>query len=216
MANSVPGDWRDKQGDRWRVSMAYAPIAHGPLHGLDYHAARPFMSWQRPHLLVGIEEWLSLDPPRLELATLAMDELTARGISKAIRAHRLFQQAGIEPIPWLAKARAKVLCDLPVSTTPRGKGRIYVMLRGGYTAQSDHYGAYVGVTSKRVEDRLIEHRTGIRSGSGLKEHGIELLYSLFDWANPIPGGNIIRREHETRLHKILAEIVPRVSGDIIR
>ena len=89
-----------------------------------------------------------------------------------------------------------------------------MILRSGYTEMNGFYGAYVGVTSHRVEERFRQHLTGIRAASGLQNHGIELLYSLFSWANPVPGGKDIRRIHETNLHDLLERrSVPRVTGD---
>ena len=197
------------------VRMSYIALAHGPLKGLDYRANRPFKDWRRPEMLERIEEWLGLDPPRLELATLALDELNIRGLNRAHAALPLFVEAGIPPIGWLPAARRNVLEQLRPPATRRGRGRLYVILRDGYTESNGHYGAYVGVTGKRVEDRFVEHRRGIRAGRGLKHHGIELLYSLFAWANPIPGGSLVRREYETRLHRLLEAAIPNVSGDVI-
>jgi len=193
--------------------MRYEPVAHGRLDGLDYKAQRPFLHWQRPDLLEKIEEWVALNPPRLELATLALNELKNRSENSAAVALRLFPEH-LPPIPWLAAAREGVLAELGPSTTPRAKGRCYVILRSGYSEKNGLYGAYVGVTRHRVEDRFRQHRTGIRAARGLQEHGIELLYSLFSWANPVPGGSEIRRIHETKLHNLLAKReVFKVSGD---
>ena len=165
--------------------MPYEPVAHGKLEGLDYQATRPFFNWRRPDLLEKIQEWVALNPPRLELATLAYEEVKNRGENRAKPALRLFPKH-LPPIPWLAAARQDVLAELEPSTTPRANGRLYVILRSGYTEMNGFYGAYVGVTSHRVEERFRQHLTGIRAASGLQNHGIELLYSLFSWANPVP------------------------------
>ncbi len=195
--------------------MSYAPIAYPPEPGIDYRARRPFINWQRPRLLANIEDWLSLDPPKLELATLALEELKTRGLTRAMPALTLFAKAGLQPIPWLATARDIALKELPISTTPRGNGRLYVILRDGYSERSGTYGAYVGVTCRSPVQRYVAHRTGQRSARGLPEHGIELLHSLFCWANPIPGDNVTRRKHETQLHMLLKKAIPRVSGDVL-
>jgi len=193
--------------------MSYMPEAHGMLDGLDYQAPRPFRAWKKPDMLEHIEAWLHLNPPRLELATLALEELKIR--RKSGRAFKLFENAGIRPIPWLASARELVVSELPASTDRRRRGRLYVILRDGYTSANGHYGAYVGVTRLPVEERFMQHRLGIRAAHGLQDHGVELLYSLFAWANPIPGGNDVRTEYETRLHRILERAVPRVTGDVL-
>ena len=196
--------------------MPYQPFAHGKLSGLNYRDERPFISWHRPKLLAGIDEWLQLDPPRLELATLALAELRWRGAKRARRAEALFEEKNIEPVEWLAEAHRLAVQELERSITPRGRGRLYVILRAGYTAKNCTYGAYVGVTAKSVEERFREHRAGIHAARGLKQHGIELLYSLFDWANPIPGTKEARLQRETELHKLLEQIIPKVSGDVVR
>jgi hypothetical protein len=193
--------------------MPYDAVAHGRFDVIDYRAAFPFISWRRPDLLEKLTEWLSMNPPRLELATLAYDELLRRGENRARAARRLFPDH-LPPIPWLTAAREEVVTNLSTSSTPRGRGRVYVILRSGYSARSGCYGAYVGVTCRSVECRFIQHRTGIRSARGLGEHGIELLYSLFPGINPIPGGAFERRIAETRLHRLLATKIPKVTGDI--
>lgn len=193
--------------------MPYDAVAHGRFDEIDYRAAFPFISWRRSDLLEKLTKWLSMNPPRLELATLAYDELLRRGENRARAARRLFPDY-LPPIPWLGAAREQVVANFCTSNTPRGRGRVYVILRGGYSARSGCYGAYVGVTCRSVERRLIQHRTGIRSARGLEEHGIELLYSLFPGINPIPGGASERRIAETCLHRLLATKIPKVTGDI--
>ena len=137
--------------------MSYEPVVHGRLDGLDYQAQRPFMHWQRPELLEKIQEWVALNPPRLELATLAYDELKNRGANQARGALRLFPNH-LPPIPWLTAVRQEVLAALNPSTTPRANGRLYVILRSGYSETNGFYGAYVGVTKHQVEDRFRQHR----------------------------------------------------------
>ena len=193
----------------YALHRRYSPIGHGRVEGIDYRTDRPFKSWHRPRLETSLEEWIGLDPPRLELATLAYDELKLRGGDRSSRA--LFDGAEVVPIPWLAKARKRVLRELPPSTNDRLRARVYVVLRGGYTEGNGWYGAYVGQTSKSVEARLLEHRTGVRACRGLEQHGIELLYSLFDWVNPVRASD--RFAWETRLHSLLVHEVPKVSGD---
>ncbi len=70
--------------------MPYEPVAHGMLDGMDYRSKRPFIIWHRPQLIEKIEEWLGLNPPRLELATLAYEDLRHRGDSRGQEARRLF------------------------------------------------------------------------------------------------------------------------------
>lgn len=199
---------------KWGSLLSFEAISHGRLEGLDYRSVRPFSNWQRPLLMVSIRYWISLNPPRLELATMAYEELKYRSAAKGHSALRLFP-SDLPPIPWLNATRKRVLSELKPSSTPRGRGNLYVVLRSGYTEMNGFYGAYVGVTSHPVEQRFLQHRTGEKSARGLPVHGIELLYSLFSWANPIPGANEVRRAHETALHNLLKRSIPQVSGDTV-
>lgn len=195
------------------MTRRFAAVAHGPLKGLDYGQERPFRNWKSLHLTAAIGGWLQQNPPHLELATLALTELTDR--RDDLKARLKFASANLEPIDWLEAARAIVretFAGEPAST--RGRGRVYVILRHGYTEQNGTYGAYVGSTVKAVEKRYMEHRTGLRAARGLERYGIELLYSLFRPLNPVAGGKTALREMETRLHEALAPVVPKVTGDV--
>ncbi|MBL4784222.1 MAG: hypothetical protein JKY49_02215 [Cohaesibacteraceae bacterium] len=191
----------------------YDSQIYGPLKGLDYTSKFPFSGWQDNHLRISIGGWLSHNPPALELATLALEELTRR--RSELEAEMKFADYGLQPIGWLAKARKAVrdLADrMPAST--KGRGRIYVVLRDGYTSQNEVYGAYVGSTVKPIEKRYLEHRKGPRGARGLKTHGIEILYSLNAGLNPVAGNKTELRTRETRLHEALAPVIPRVTGDV--
>ena len=86
--------------------MPYEPVAHGKLHGLDYRAPRPFMDWRRPDLLEKIQEWVALNPPRLELATLAYDELKNRGENQARLLYGSFRSTCRHPLVDRSAARS--------------------------------------------------------------------------------------------------------------
>ena len=193
-------------------------FSNPPLDGLDYAAEKPFAAWQSKHLETLISGWLQLDPPCLELATLALAELTARRDDLAARMK--FANAELEPIPWLADARQAVRQTFKENfeqeqPVRKGRGRVYVVLRGGYTEANGWYGAYVGSTTKSVGARFKEHRSGgPRSARGLPTHGIEPLYSLFAPLNPVASSRNLLREWETRLHECLAPVVPKVTGDV--
>ena len=188
----------------------YLPVLHGPLEGLDYGAERPFITWHKKNLNGAIEEWLALDPPRLELATLAFVELEHRG--KPGKARASFKRAGLIPISWLAEARRACKGALPVPEGGRLKGKVYVVLRWGYVPENGTYGAYVGSTRKTIAKRFEEHRTAETGARGLKKYGIEPLYSLFHGCNPFAGKVCLTRE--TLLHKALETVVPKVSGEV--
>jgi len=190
----------------------YLPILHGPLEGLDYGVERPFITWQKKDLNAAIEAWLALDPPRLELATLAFDELNHR--EKSGKARASFGRAGLLPIGWLADARRACKGVLPAPDGGSLKGKVYVVLRWGYVPENGTYGAYVGSTKKTIAKRFEEHRTSETGAKGLKKYGIEPLYSLFDGCNPFAGKVCLTRE--TALHKALETVVPKVSGDVLK
>ncbi|WP_417671610.1 hypothetical protein [Roseibium sp.] len=189
-----------------------------PLDGLDYGAGYPFANWKTSHLDTLIGGWVQLDPPCLELATLALEELTRR--REDLAARMKFAKAELEPIPWLAAARAAVRQTFIDGTTEPGtqssaRGKVYVILRGGYTSSNGWYGAYVGSTTRPLAKRFAEHRAGgSRSARGMQKHGIELLYSLFIPLNPVAHSRSKLREWETRLHECLAPVVPKVTGDV--
>ena len=197
----------------------YAAEPFGRLAGLDYGAARPFSKWRQSHLETSIRGWLAFDPPGLELATMAYDELFLR--RQELNSGLAFAGADLVPVPWLAEARAAVRAlaetkrkEEAGEKAGRGKGNVYAILRGGYSADNQWYGVYVGSTAKSIEARYKEHRSGRRSARGLPRYGIEPLYSLCDPLNPIFGGKQKRLEWETRLHEALAPVVPKVTGDV--
>lgn len=196
----------------------YAPDCNPPFDGLDYGAERPFATWKTGHLETLTGGWLQLDPPCLELATLALEELTARREDLQVRMK--FARADLAPIPWLADARTAVRETLlpEAQGNPKaksGRGRVYVILRGGYTETSLWYGAYVGSTTRPIAKRFAEHRAGgPRSARGLPRHGVEPLYSLFAPLNPVASSRGKLQEWETRLHECLAPVVPKVTGDV--
>ncbi len=187
------------------------------LAGLDYAHSRPFRNWKDAVLTAAVGGWVRMDPPSLELATLALHELELRGndLNAAVK----FAGSGLKPIPWLIEAGQAVRSAFPtqvLETQKEGRlgSHVYVMLRGGYTETNGWYGAYVGSTGKTPQRRCAEHRKGIRAARGLPRYGIEPLWSLFDFINPVPKARAGREEWETRLHEILAQVVPKVTGDV--
>ncbi|MEC8153462.1 MAG: hypothetical protein VX077_01075, partial [Pseudomonadota bacterium] len=180
----------------------YHAVYRPPYPGLDYRAARPFARWAGPHLLASMREWLGQDPPRLELATLALEELrqrckggeaeaakgeTAAGAVSPLQADMAFSDSGLEPIVWLQPARMALARAFPANwpgwaAAGRRGGTVYAILRDGYVAPSGRftstYGVYVGSTTKPLEKRFMEHRQSSRAGRGMQAHGIEPLFSL--------------------------------------
>lgn len=174
------------------------------------------MAWHKPDILAAIDRWLAMDPPRLELATLARNELVLRDASTAsVAATELFAKAELAPICWLDAARKAAREACPPKAKVNSLGRVYVILRDGYAEQNGFYGAYVGTTTTDVEARFLQHRDPNEptAAKGLPKHGIELLYSVFAGWNPVSGAQQL--ETETLLHKTLATVVPKVSGDTL-
>ncbi|MDA8870453.1 hypothetical protein N9H93_03605 [Rhizobiaceae bacterium] len=212
----------------------FPQVAAGPwprFPGFDYTDPRPFATWKGQLMVTCMRGWLVGDPPSLELATLALDELRQRrlelsGVAQTeaaqavLDAEMRFAASPYEPIPWLSQAGVAVRRAFPpavLADQKKGRlgGSVYVVLRGGYTESSGLYGAYVGSTGKTPERRIAEHRAGGRTAArGLPRHGIEPLRSLFEALNPVPKARAGREEWETRLHEALAPVVPRVSGDV--
>ena len=185
--------------------------------GFNYAHPRPFRNWTDLQMTAAIGGWLSNNPPSLELATLAYDELRRRRTD--LEAGMKFAEKGFEPIAWLTEAGHQVRTVFSkdvLENQMEGKlgANVYVMLRHGYLAENGWYGAYVGSTGKTPAQRCAEHRKGIRSARGLPKYGIEPLWSLFDFINPVPKSRKGREEWETRLHEALAPIVPKVTGDV--
>ena len=196
--------------------MAYRAHMNLPHPALDYSAQRPMARWSTAQLNSSIDRWLSTNPPHLELASLALDELKHR--REELSATLGFAERKLEPISWLTHARAQVLKDLcgpgaPPKTGTLG-GTVYVILRDGYTAANQHYGVYVGSTRRTLEQRFTEHRTTSKAGRGLIAHGIEPLYSLFTPLGTLPKTKKKLLEWETMLNNCLAKVVPKVSGDV--
>ena len=85
-------------------------------------------------MTAAIGGWLSTNPPGLELATLAYDELQRRGSD--LNAGMKFAASGLEPIPWLTAAVGQVRQVftpevLQEQKSGRMGGHVYVMLRHG-------------------------------------------------------------------------------------
>ncbi len=195
----------------------YDATLHGKFPGLNYAHEKPFRNWKSGHLETLIGGWLKSNPPCLELATLALSELVLRG--EDLNATMKFTEAELAPIGWLDAARQNARKAFTPEILKRDKngrpgGSVYVILRGGYTDHNGWYGAYVGSTKRKIEQRFKEHRTSSRAGRGLIAHGIEPLYSLFDHINPVPVKRSELRTWETRLHEALAPAIPKVTGDV--
>jgi hypothetical protein len=150
----------------------------------------------------------------LEMGTLIYDELSLRksSSSKKILKDLLskFSSVGHEPIKWLKDARSLMKKIKNVETSPNYTSSIYTILRDGYTNQNQRYGVYVGQTSKTIQERFIEHKSGTKSGKGLEKYGIQLMRSL--WLHGKVRGSK-KLYYETKVHITLEKVIPKVTGD---
>jgi hypothetical protein len=55
---------------------------------------------------------------------------------------------------------------------------------------------YVGMTGLRPEERLANHKQGIKSAPVVQRYGIRLLPELYDWLNPMPFEAAVRMEED--------------------
>jgi hypothetical protein len=144
------------------------------------------------------------------VATLAYNELLHRNKEKP--ANKKFEEANLHPIPWLESAR-KSLSILEMPGDGRYQGHLYVILKSGFTEGSGYYGAYVGSSKLKPENRFKEHKAGIRSARGIPERGEQILRSLcWPWRT-VPGAKKERKEWESALNRCLSTVVPKVHGD---
>jgi len=150
----------------------------------------------------------------LEMGTLIYDELSLRKSSSSEKILKgllsKFSSVGHEPIKWLKDARSIMKKIKNVETSPNYTSSIYTILRDGYTNQNQRYGVYVGQTSKTIQERFIEHKSGTKSGKGLEKYGIQLMRSL--WLHGKVRGSK-KLYYETKVHITLEEVIPKVTGD---
>ena len=184
------------------------------LHDLDFTKERPLIEFSNNDMDKLSFFCFDKDNLNLEIATLIYEELKLRksSSSKKILDSLLlkFSSAGHEPIKWLKDARAIMKTIKNIDTKPNYTNSIYIILRDGFTDQNQKYGVYVGQTSKSIEERFIEHMSGVNSGRGVEKYGIQLLKSLWLYGK-VRGSK--RLYYETKVNVTLQEVIPKVSGD---
>jgi predicted GIY-YIG superfamily endonuclease len=129
-------------------------------------------------LAMGIESAQNGD---IEKATYLYEILKTRKRQKfSNQLQREMAKLDIEPISFLMKAR-----DITRTYKRKTKGtsNVYIVLLDGYL-KDDRYGLYVGKTSKTVEERLAEHKSGKNAAQCNKKMRVHL-YSLFEHLNPL-------------------------------
>ena len=185
------------------------------LNNFDFTKDRPLIEQSNDALNLLSNACFTNNDLNLEIATLIYEELKLRksSSSKKMLFNLLlkFSSVNHEPIKWLKEARLIMKKIKDVDTKPQYTNSIYTILRDGYTNQNQKYGVYVGQTSKTVEERFIEHKSGVNSGKGIEKYGIQILRSLWLY------GKVRRSKrlfYETKVHVKLEKVIPKVSGDI--
>ena len=142
----------------------------------------------------------------LERVTDCVGELAARSRRRPVeRALRAAAEAGVEPLPWLDAAR-RAARGLRRET--RGTHHLYVTVVDGYV-RGGRYGVYVGESRYRPENRLAQHRAGVRAAK-VGHRMVALLPSLVAHLNPL--GREEAKTLEAVLARVLREAGLRVEG----
>ena len=178
------------------------------IDNFDFTKGRPFIAYTNKDLNVLSENCFDKKNLDLEIATLIFEELKLR---KSLNSKKnlsillsKFVSVGHEPIKWLKDARKIMKTIKDIDSKPNYTNSIYIILRDGYTLKNEKYGVYVGQTSKDIEKRYFEHKSGINSGRGLQKYAIQLLRSLWIYGK-VKGSK--RLYYETKVHLKLKEII---------
>lgn len=184
-------------------------------NNIDFKKDRPLIEFSNDALDLLSEECFAFGKLDLEIATLIYEELKLRKSKGSknilVDVELKFSLINHEPIRWLKDARKIMNTIRNVDANPKYTNTIYTILRNGYTDENQKYGVYVGQTSKSIEERFKEHKSGKNAARGLEKYGIQLLRSI--WLH----GKVRRSKrlfYETKVHNMLAQVVPKVSGDI--
>ena len=181
----------------------------------DFTKDRPLSEFLNDELNIFSIKCFEENNLNLEIATLIYEELKLRKStsSKKLLADLLLNFASVnhEPIKWLKEARVIVKSIKNVDHDSKYTNSVYTILRDGYSNENKRYGVYVGQTSKTIEERFNEHKSGIRSGRGLEKNAIQILRSIWPHSN-IKGSKSLY--YETKLNLALTKVVPKVTGDI--
>ena len=189
---------------------------------LDFNLNRPLIEFSGENLLETVEKKLSPGTIDIEIATLALDELEQRrkATRKARAAKKVFNEAGIKPIPWLQDARESLKFMEP-TVKKNHRGYLYVILKSGYSKRNGFYSAYVGSSKHPPEIRFQQHKKGEFSARGLPKRGEQILRSLCwpgikdngKWKT-VPNSKELRLLWESALHICLETAVLKVTGDV--
>ena len=184
------------------------------IENLNFTKERPLIDLLNNDLSKLSETCFNQNNLDLETGTLIYEELSLRKSSSSEKILKgllsKFSSVGHEPIKWLKEARSVMKKIKNIETSPNYTSSIYTILRDGYTDQNQRYGVYVGQTSKTIEERFMEHKSGTKSGKGLVKHGIQLMRSL--WLHGKVRGSK-KLYYETKVHIALEEVIPKVTGD---
>jgi predicted GIY-YIG superfamily endonuclease len=81
------------------------------------------------------------------------------------------------------------------SATKRGHHSVYVVFLRNPKGDGKA-GYYVGTTGLPPEERLANHKAGIRSARIVRKHGVRLVPTLYEHLNPMPYEDAVRMEVE--------------------
>ena len=184
------------------------------IENLNFTKERPLIDLLNNDLSKLSETCFDQNNLDIEMGTLIYEELSLRKSSSSNKILKdllsKFSSVGHEPIKWLKDARSVMKKIKNVETSPNYTSSIYTILRDGYTAQNQRYGVYVGQTSKTIEERFMQHKSGTKSGKGLEKHGIQLMRSLWLHGKVRSSKKLY---YETKVHVTLEEVIPKVTGD---
>ena len=185
------------------------------LNIFDFTNERPLANFLNDELLSLSIKCFEKNNLDIEIATLIYEELKLR---KSKRSNILmsdlllsFSLVNHEPIKWLNDARKIAKSIKNIDHDNKYTISIYTVLRDGYSNENKRYGVYVGQTSKAVEDRFKEHKSGVRSGRGLEKNAIQMLRSIWTFGKVKASKKLY---YETKLNLSLVKVVPKVTGDI--
>ena len=176
---------------------------------------RPLIEFQNDELYDFAMQALSEKIMNLEVGTMVHFELSKENqkLSKNYlnKINQQFLDIGHMPIPWLQEARRAIFKFSNLDYKSNYTGSVYIILKDGYTEFNGRYGVYVGQTSKSIEERYEEHKSGIRSGRGLKGKNIQILQSIFPFKK---FKNKEKELYESAVNLTLKTVIPKVTGNV--
>jgi len=100
-----------------------------------------------------------------------------------------------DPMPWF-KTAERVCKSFSAKThkKPGVQSRVYIVLLKGANKKRPGYALYVGRTSRKPDERYIQHKDGYKASKYVKKYGVRLLPELFKHLNPMSYGESLELE----------------------